>query len=219
MFWNTGPWKSCQTLSSQVLLCLSFFLCHILVSPISSPPTIHFIQTINLTTTPGIVTGWHSLCLAYFSYKFCINQRTEISKFLMSLHQLPAGCSIALFAPAEWTSGFIIGQRSVTFPGHLQASLGKVELNHPTCIHWPHGEFSPFVFTHPVLIFPTKMEHYCILYFNHPPTQTPSFFFHILLCCSHMLKLFKFIFRSSIYTQYPIMTKQNRIFRNLFLVN
>ena len=30
----------------------------------------------------------------------------------MSLHQLPEGCRSTLFAPAEWPSGFIIGQRA-----------------------------------------------------------------------------------------------------------
>ena len=30
----------------------------------------------------------------------------------MSLHQLPEGCSSTFFAPAEWPSGFIIGQRA-----------------------------------------------------------------------------------------------------------
>ena len=45
-------------------------------------------------------------------YNTSLNQtRTEISTFLMSLH-LPEGFSSTLFAPAEWPSGFIIGQRA-----------------------------------------------------------------------------------------------------------
>ena len=44
---------------------------------------------------------------------------------------------------------------------------------------------------------------------------TPSLF-HILLCCSLLLKWFKWMCPSSIYTQCPIMTKRKQNFRNVF---
>ena len=43
----------------------------------------------------------------------------------------------------------------------------------------------------------------------------PLHFFHILLCCSFMLKLFKLhLFPSSIYIQDPIRTMQKQDFRH-----
>ena len=71
-------------------------------------PLIHFLHTINLTT-PDIVTGSHILCLIYFSYKFCINQtRTEISKFLMSLHMANSSNPHHLDIPTEMEHYYII---------------------------------------------------------------------------------------------------------------
>ena len=90
-----------------------------------------------------------------FMYNTSLNQtRKEISTFLMSLHQLPEGCSSTLFSPAEWPSGFIIGQRaSDPFPETSAGSstpLGVTrnhwaeDLLHPRhTFHWPHGKFSP----------------------------------------------------------------------------
>ena len=44
----------------------------------------------------------------------------------------------------------------------------------------------------------------------------PLHFFHIFLCCGLMLKSFKYIFPSLIYTQYHIMTKQKQDFRTFW---
>ena len=45
---------------------------------------------------------------------------TVTSTFLMSLHQLPVGCSSTLFTPAAWPSGVFIGQRATDPSRHLR---------------------------------------------------------------------------------------------------
>ena len=111
-------------------------------------PFIHFLHTIHITTPPP---DSNRMTYSMFHILFIYNTaRTEISTFLMSLHQLPEGCSFTLFTPAEWPSGFIIGQRTVTFPPTSASSstpLGPLETTSPppTAFHWPHGKFSPFL--------------------------------------------------------------------------
>ena len=61
---------------------------HITSASLSWNPFIHFLHTLHSIPSPDIVTGWHILCLIYFLYNTSLNQtRTEISTFLMSLHQ------------------------------------------------------------------------------------------------------------------------------------
>ena len=68
---------------------------HITSASLSWNPFIHLLHTLhsipspdNSIPSPDIVTGWHILCLIYFLYNTSLNQtRTEISTFLMSLHQ------------------------------------------------------------------------------------------------------------------------------------
>ena len=61
---------------------------HITSASLSWNPFIHFLNTLHSIPSPDIVTGWHILCLIYFLYNTGLNQtRTEISTFLMSLHQ------------------------------------------------------------------------------------------------------------------------------------
>ena len=79
-------------------------------------PFIHFLHTIHIIPPPDIVTGWHILCLIYFSGTSLNQTRTD--KFLMSLHQLPEGCSSILFIPTEWPPGFINNQISHDPPYH-----------------------------------------------------------------------------------------------------
>ena len=63
---------------------------HITSASLSWNPFIHFLHTLHSIPSPDIVTGWHILCLIYFLYNTSLNQtRTEISTFLMSLHQAP----------------------------------------------------------------------------------------------------------------------------------
>ena len=61
---------------------------HITSASLSWNPFIHFLHTLHSIPSPDIVTGWHILCLIYFLYNTSLNEtRTEISTFLMSLHQ------------------------------------------------------------------------------------------------------------------------------------
>ena len=54
-----------------------------------------------------------------------------------------------------------------------------------------------------------------IIYIAFRKYSDPFTFFHVLLCCSLVLKLFEFIFfLSLIYTQYTMFTKQKHNFRH-----
>ena len=85
----------------------------------------------------------------------------------MSLHQLPEGGSSTLLAPAEWPSGFIIGQKvsdpsppssgSSTPLGLLDTSQVKDYLLNPRQHSIDHMANSvPFAYTHPES---WQMEH------------------------------------------------------------
>ena len=157
---------------------MNYIFYHITSASLSWNPFIHFLHTIHIIPPPDIVTGWHILCLIYFfMYNTSLNQtRTEISTFLMSLHQLPEGCSSTLFTPAAWPSGFIIGQRARDpTPNPLRGSwhlCAEGPLHPQHTFHWPHC--TPIVCTHPES---WQMEHYYILYFKSPSYGggSPSF--------------------------------------------
>ena len=112
------PWMHTYYIPWQILI--KIWIRHFTISQV--PFVFTFLSHTLFTYKSHSDSTRHIICLTYFSCKIRIPETgTVISKFLMSLHQLPVGWSIALYTPAEWTSCFIIGQRSMTFPGHLRA--------------------------------------------------------------------------------------------------
>ena len=72
----------------KITIYTNYIFYHITSASLSWNPFIHFLHTLHSIPSPDIVTGWHILCLIYFLYNTSLNQtRTEISTFLMSLHQ------------------------------------------------------------------------------------------------------------------------------------
>ena len=148
---------------------MNYIFYHITSASLSWNPFIHF-STYNshYSSTRHSNRMTYSLFDILFMYNTSLNQtRTEISTFLMSLHQLPEGCSSTLFTPAAWPSGFIIGQRardpSPPSSGSSTPSGLMITSSTPDSIPWPHG--TPVVCTHPES---WQMEHYYILYFKSP---------------------------------------------------
>ena len=92
---------------------------HLTSASLSWNPFIYFLHTIHIIPPPDIVTGWHILCLIYFSctIQVLIKQEQRFPHSWCHYTNFQKGTA-PLFAPAEWPSGFIIGQR-----GHLLGSL------------------------------------------------------------------------------------------------
>ena len=114
---------------------------------ISQVPVCH-----TLHTPPDIVTGWHILCLIYFfMYNTSLNQtRTEISTFMMSLHQLLEGCSSTFFTPRSMTIRLYHwpdGQGPFPPSSGSSTPSGLITSSTPDSIPSPHG--TPVVCTHP----------------------------------------------------------------------
>ena len=118
-------------------------------------PFIHFLHTIHIIPPPDIVTRWHILCLIYFcTIQVLIKQEQRSPHSWCHYTNPQKGAAPLFFTPAEWPSGFIIGQRArapspktsagYSTPLGVTRNHWAEDLLHPRhTFHWPYGKFSP----------------------------------------------------------------------------
>ena len=138
---------------------MNYIFYHITSASLSWNPFIHFLHTIHSIPPPDIVTGWHILCLIYFLYNTSLNQtRTEISTFLMSLHQAPLSST-----PQRVHQALSLARG----PGTLPPSplWGSWHLCAEGPLHPQQHSLTTCCLCHPES---WQMEHYYILYFKSP---------------------------------------------------
>ena len=163
---------------------MNYIFYHITSASLSWNPFIHFSHTIHIITLPDIVTGWHILCLIYFS---CTIQ-VLIKQEQRSPH---SWCHYTNFqkgaAPLSWPlqsdhQALSLARGPVTLPPKPSCGLldtSRVTRHHSVKDHLLNprqhsidhmANSAPVAYTHPES---WQIEHYYILYFK-SPTISPA---------------------------------------------
>ena len=134
---------------------------HITSASLSWNPFIYFLHTIHIIPPPEIVTGWHILCLIYFSCTIQVLIKQEQRSPHSWCHYTNFQNGAAPFSSA-WPSGFIIGQ-SASNPTP-ESSAGLLT---PLC--WkpsPPPTHIPLTTLHPYYLYPPRvLTNGTLLYF------------------------------------------------------